>query len=64
MNIAKTIGIKIAILKARSPSCGCGQVYDGKFSGNLINGNGITAELLLDNGIRVYTEENFKEIFG
>jgi uncharacterized protein YbbK (DUF523 family) len=63
LNIVKAIGIHTAILKARSPSCGCGQVYDGKFSGTLINGNGITVELLLDNGIRVFTEENYKEIF-
>ncbi|WP_407312398.1 DUF523 domain-containing protein [Desulfosporosinus sp. SB140] len=63
LNIAKIIGINTAILKAKSPSCGCGQVYDGKFSGNLINGNGITAELLLINNIKIYTEENFKEIY-
>jgi len=61
--IAKTIGIKTAILKSRSPSCGCGQVYDGKFNGILKKGNGITADLLMHNGIEVYTEENFKEIF-
>ncbi|KLU62930.1 hypothetical protein CEB3_c06820 [Peptococcaceae bacterium CEB3] len=63
LDIAKTIGIKTAILKSRSPSCGCGQVYDGKFNGTLIKGNGITAGLLLDNGIKVYTEENSKEVF-
>lgn len=63
LDIAKTIGINAAILKTRSPSCGCGQVYNGAFNGTLIKGNGITADLLLDNGIKVYTEENFKEIF-
>ena len=63
LDIAKTIGINTAILKARSPSCGSGQVYNGEFNGILIKGNGITADLLLDNGIKVYTEENFKEIF-
>jgi Uncharacterized conserved protein len=64
LDISKTIGINTAILKARSPSCGCGQVYDGTFKGTLLNGNGFTAELLLDNGIRVYTEEEFKEVFS
>ena len=46
-----------AILKARSPSCGKGTVYDGTFSHVCVPGNGITAELLLANGIAVYTDE-------
>lgn len=56
--IAKALGITKAILKANSPSCGCGKIYDGTFSGVLINGNGRTAELLIKNGIKVYTEED------
>ena len=48
---------KIAVLKAKSPSCGKGRIYDGSFSGTLTDGNGITAELLLANGIAVYTED-------
>ena len=48
-----------AILKARSPSCGCGSIYDGSFSGILTAGNGVTAEKLLAHGARVYTEESF-----
>ena len=46
-----------AVLKARSPSCGCGEIYDGSFSGALISGNGITAQALNRLGIRVLTEE-------
>ena len=46
-----------AILKARSPSCGCGEVYDGSFSGTLVPGDGITAQALNRLGIRVLTEE-------
>ena len=46
-----------AILKARSPSCGKGQIYDGSFSGNLIDRDGVAAELLMQNGITVYTED-------
>jgi uncharacterized protein YbbK (DUF523 family) len=57
LKIAKDIGAKQAILKAKSPSCGCGKIYDGTFSKNLIPGNGVTTELLLRNGIKVYTEE-------
>lgn len=46
-------GAKLAILKARSPSCGCGEIYDGSFSGKLIRGDGVTAALLKRNGIEV-----------
>ncbi|AHM58172.1 hypothetical protein EAL2_808p06690 (plasmid) [Peptoclostridium acidaminophilum DSM 3953] len=56
--IAKIVGAKKAILKSKSPSCGCGLIYDGTFSGRLIEGNGLTAELLIRNGIDVYTENN------
>lgn len=49
-----------AILKAKSPSCGKGQVYDGTFSGTLTDGSGVTAELLEQNGIQVRTEKNFQ----
>jgi uncharacterized protein YbbK (DUF523 family) len=49
--------IKIAILKERSPSCGSTMIYDGTFSGNKIPGKGITASLLSQNGITVYSEE-------
>ncbi len=45
-----------AILKARSPSCGKGEVYDGTFSKTLIPGDGILAALLIEHGIKVYTE--------
>lgn len=58
LKLAKACGVKKAVLKARSPSCGCGKIYDGSFSGSLINGNGVTAELLLRNGIEVVTEES------
>ena len=61
--IAKSIGIKKAILKSKSPSCGCGLIYDGTFSGKLIEGNGLTAELLIKNDIEVYTENNL-DILG
>lgn len=46
-----------ALLKARSPSCGSGAIYDGSFSGNLTDRDGVAAELLRKNGIAVYTEE-------
>jgi len=60
LKIAKLYGIKKAILKAKSPSCGVGKIYDGTFSGRIIDGNGITAEILKLNGVQVYTEKDFK----
>lgn len=51
---------ELAILKARSPSCGSGTVYDGSFSGKLIAGDGVTAALLKANGMRVITEEELE----
>ncbi|WML35811.1 DUF523 domain-containing protein [Clostridium sp. OS1-26] len=58
LKIAKECDAKVAILKARSPSCGFGKIYDGTFTGSKIDGNGVTAELLKRNGIKVYTEED------
>lgn len=62
LKIAKEVNANIAILKAKSPSCGKGKIYDGSFSGKKIDGNGVTAELLIRNGITVYSEEELDEI--
>lgn len=51
-------GCKAAVLKERSPSCGCGEIYDGTFSRTLTPGDGVTAELLKAHGIRVYGESD------
>ena len=61
LKIAKLNGCKKAILKSKSPSCGSGQIYDGSFSKRLILGDGITAKLLKENEILVYSED---EIVG
>ena len=53
--------IKKVILKQNSPSCGCGSIYDGTFTGNLVPGNGITTKLLKKNRIEVVSEKNFIE---
>ena len=58
LELAKLLNIKTAILKQKSPSCGCGQIYDGTFSGTIIKGDGVTAKLLKENGIKVLTEED------
>jgi len=57
LEIAKKHNCKIAILKSKSPACGFGQVFDGTFSGRLIDGNGFTAKLLLEHEIEIYTEK-------
>ena len=57
LKLAKQAGCQTAILKARSPSCGCGKIYDGSFSGRLIPGDGVFAALLKTAGIVVQTEE-------
>lgn len=53
LEAAKACGAKRAYLKAKSPSCGCGQIYDGTFSGKLREGDGVTAALLKKHGIEV-----------
>lgn len=55
--LAKLLNADYAILKANSPSCGKGMIYDGSFTGKKIPGNGVTAQLLIDNGFKVITEE-------
>jgi len=60
LRIALVAGCDTAILKARSPSCGSGQVYDGGFSGSLVKGDGIFSSLLKQSGIIVYTDEEYR----
>ena len=61
LKIAKLYGCTQAILKERSPSCGCGKIYDGSFTKTLIHGDGVTAELLKKNGIKVVGESRLHE---
>ena len=56
--LARKHGIKAAILKERSPSCGPRQVYDGTFTRRRVDGRGVTAALLVANGIMVLSEED------
>lgn len=62
LELAKKHGCKKAILKGRSPSCGKGYIYDGTFSHKIIEGNGIAAQLLIENGITIYTEEELEKL--
>lgn len=58
LKFAKENNVDLAILKAKSPSCGVGEIYDGTFSRKIIDGDGITAALLRKNGIKVMTEKD------
>lgn len=57
LKVCKACQVTEAILQTRSPSCGCGIIYDGTFTGNKIVGDGITAKLLKENGIKVINIE-------
>lgn len=57
--IAEEYGCCAAVLKARSPSCGCGRVYDGTFTRTLVDGDGLFAALLRKKGFQLFTEETF-----
>lgn len=63
LEIAKENDIKVAILKRNSPSCGFNAIYDGTFTHTITKGNGITAQLLSDNGIKILNEDNYKDYF-
>lgn len=54
--LAQQYNIRVAILKARSPSCGSQQIYDGTHSGKTVSGMGTTAALLTQHGIKVFDE--------
>lgn len=58
---AKLKGIRVAVLKEDSPSCGSGSIYDGTFTSKRIQGQGVTAALLESEGIRVFSETQFAQ---
>ena len=55
---ASRSGATLAVLKARSPSCGCSEIYDGTFSGSLVNGEGVTVAALRRAGVEVASDED------
>lgn len=57
LRLMELAGVRRAVLKARSPSCGKDQIYDGTFAGKLMPGHGVFAKLLLEKGYEVWTEE-------
>lgn len=63
LNILKKYNVDVVLLKAKSPSCGKDFIYDGSFSHTVIKGNGITCQLLEENGIIVFNEDKIEEFF-
>jgi len=61
LRIAQLYDCKLAVLKAKSPSCGNRQIYDGTFSGVLVDGAGGTAKLLQEHGITVINETEVEQ---
>ncbi len=64
LELVKKHNIKVAILKAKSPSCGNEMIYDGTFSKTLKKGKGITTALLEKAGVKVFNEDQLEEAFA
>lgn len=60
--IAKENKVKYAVLKENSPSCGVNKVYDGTFQNNLKKGQGVTTQILLKQGIKVFNEKEIDKL--
>lgn len=64
LHLAKVFNARIAIMEAKSPSCGSEMVHDGTFTGKLVKGQGVCANLLQNNGIKVLNEEKIRKILS
>jgi uncharacterized protein YbbK (DUF523 family) len=61
VSLARAASVVRAVLKARSPSCGCHEIYDGTHSGTLVQGQGVTAAALVEAGYEVMSEEDLEQ---
>ena len=61
---AQLFGARVALLKERSPSCGMVKIHDGRFQGRIVDGSGVTAELLSAHGISVYGESRIDALLN
>ena len=59
---AASEGCRKALMKELSPSCGSGRIYDGTFTGTAVDGDGVAAELLKNNGVEVYGESKIEKL--
>lgn len=60
LKIVDLVKPELIILKAKSPSCGYQKIYDGSFTGKIIDGNGVFAKMLIERNYEIITEENKK----
>ncbi|BCA86140.1 hypothetical protein EsVE80_16630 [Enterococcus saigonensis] len=60
----KDVGITQVVLKERSPSCGSHQIYDGAFSGNKVTGVGVATAYFINQGVKVYSENNYHKLIA
>lgn len=62
LDLCKKENIKVALLKSKSPSCGNEQTYDGTFNNTLVSNQGLSAKLLIENEVKVFNENQLKEL--
>lgn len=62
LQLCQAQGIRFALLKEGSPSCGSGRIYNGRFEGTSMAGEGKTTALLRRHGIRVFSEDQLPEL--
>ena len=60
VEVCRKLGIQVAVLMERSPSCGSGRIYDGAFSGRLVSGQGVAAAALRAAGVAVFPGEDLE----
>ena len=63
LDLAQRLNIKYALLKSKSPSCGNDKIYDGTFSGTLIDAMGVAAKTLNDHGVKVFNENQIGKLY-
>lgn len=64
LRLARLFGARWALLKERSPSCGAGEIYDGSFRHARVPGDGVTAQLLKAQGVKVFGEARIAELIA
>jgi uncharacterized protein YbbK (DUF523 family) len=61
LELAIKEGARLAVLKDGSPSCATTYIHDGSFRGQRDAGQGVTAALLSQAGIRLFHERQLEE---